>query len=414
LVVAGLYYDGLMLTVVARTNVPTMNGAPSSVVAQPRLLRSTGFDALVAGGSTVLSCSVLIGLLDGLSTPVRALAIAVVLVHNLSLFWRRRAPRATLWVNLATGLATVAIGLPAVVLAFAPLIALYSVSSQVPRRQAVGALAAMVVALFAAEALAGWPEDPSTMAGNVLGLLAAWLLGSFVFVRQTYVEELEIRTRQLEQAREELARKVAAEERLRIARELHDVVAHSLSMIAVQSGVGAHVMDHRPEEARRALKSIEDVSRTALNEMRWLLGVMREEGGASLVPLPGVGELQSLIEQTSTDGLRVELHVHGAARPLPAGADLTAYRIVQEALTNIVRHAEASAARVVLDYAPGHIVVEVVDNGRGPARTPVGSGHGLDGMRERVQLFGGSLDAGTLRDGGFRVRAELPLEGGAG
>jgi signal transduction histidine kinase len=206
-----------------------------------------------------------------------------------------------------------------------------------------------------------------------------------------------------------------AEERLRLARELHDVVAHSISVIAVQSGVGAHVANTQPEEAAKALATIEATSRAALTELRRLLGVLRQEGEpeGSLAPVPGLADLDALLAEVAKAGLGVRLRVEGTPSPLPAGVDLSAYRIVQEALTNVVKHAGPARAQVVVGYGDHEVTVEVVDDGRGVA-APTGDGrarvgHGLIGMRERVAAFGGDLEVGPGPDGGFRVAARLPL-----
>jgi signal transduction histidine kinase len=208
-----------------------------------------------------------------------------------------------------------------------------------------------------------------------------------------------------------VARRAVAEERLRLARELHDVVAHAISVIAVQSGVGAHVANSQPEEAAKALAAIEATSRAALTELRRLLGVLRQEGEpqGSLAPVPGLADLDSLLAEVAKAGLGVQLRVEGTPSPLPAGLDLSAYRIVQEALTNVVRHAGPATARVAVRYAPGQVAVEVVDDGRG-ADDQGGGGHGIAGMRERAALYGGTLEAGPLPGGGFRVAASLPVE----
>ncbi|MGH2736301.1 MAG: histidine kinase [Actinomycetota bacterium] len=372
--------------------------------------RAPAFDGLIAGACALISVSIVFGIVDEIPGPARVAGVSLVLVHSLVLFFRRRAPWITFWINLASALGVVLMGLPLVVLALAPLIALYSVSSTVPRRRSAWGLGASIATLFAADVIAGWPQDPSTIVGNLLGLFSTWLVGSFVYARQLTLEELEARTRELEAARDELARAAVTDERLRIARELHDVVAHGLSLIAVQSGVGAHVMDEQPEEGRRALREIEKASRQALVEMRRLLGMLREGGEANLAPAPGVNALPALVEQVSLAGPQVELQVHGPARPLPPGLDLIAYRVVQEALTNVVKHSGATRARAVLSYSPDHLIIEVVDDGGG-AGAPNGIGHGLSGMRERVQLFGGSLTSGALRDGGFGIRAEIPFAG---
>jgi signal transduction histidine kinase len=244
---------------------------------------------------------------------------------------------------------------------------------------------------------------------------AAWLLGHFAHNYRAYAARLEERTAELERAREELARRAVTEERLRLARELHDVVAHAMSVIAVQSGVGTHVADTQPKEAAKALVAIEATSRTALTELRRLLGVLRQENEpqGALAPVPGLGDLDSLLAEAGKAGLAVRLQVHGTRPPLPAGVDLSAYRIIQEALTNVVKHAGPARAQVVIGYRDQEIRVEVTDDGRGTVTSVsdgrVGTGHGLIGMRERVQAFGGDLEAGPRPGGGFRVAARLPF-----
>jgi signal transduction histidine kinase len=202
-----------------------------------------------------------------------------------------------------------------------------------------------------------------------------------------------------------------AEERLRIARELHDVIAHSMSVIAVQSAVGNHVIDAQPAEARQALAAIEATSRSALTEMRRLLGVLRQEGEprGSLTPAPGLADLASLVGQVQDAGLRVWITVDGQRGPVPPGIDLSAYRIIQEALTNVIKHAASSSAHVTISYRPESVSVEITNQGSpgSPGRT--GSGHGIIGMRERVAVFGGEFAAGPGPDGGFRVRACFPI-----
>jgi signal transduction histidine kinase len=246
-------------------------------------------------------------------------------------------------------------------------------------------------------------------------LAAAWLLGHFAHNYRAYAAGLEERTAELERAREELARRAVTEERLRLARELHDVVAHAMSVIAVQSGVGAHVADSRPGEVGKALAAIEVTSRAALTELRRLLGVLRQDGDpqASLAPVPGLANLEGLLAEVAEAGLAVRLRVEGAPAPLPAGVDLSAYRIVQEALTNVIKHAGPAHAQVTIRYRDREVAVEVIDDGRGVAAVAgdggKGTGHGLVGMAERVAAFGGDLEVGPRPGGGFRVAARLPL-----
>ena len=230
-----------------------------------------------------------------------------------------------------------------------------------------------------------------------------------------YAARLEQRTAELEQAREALARQAVTEERLRLARELHDVVAHAMSVIAVQSGVGAHVADSRPGEVGKALAAIEATSRAALTELRRLLGVLRQDGEpqASLTPAPGLANLEGLLAEVAEAGLAVRLRVEGAPSPLPAGVDLSAYRIVQEALTNVVKHAGPAHAQVTIRYRDQEVAVEVIDDGPGVAAVAAdgrrGTGHGLIGMVERVAAFGGDLEVGPRPGGGSGVAARLPL-----
>jgi signal transduction histidine kinase len=275
------------------------------------------------------------------------------------------------------------------------------------------------VATLAVLSVAVWvqPGDiatTSTWVSTLLFAAVSWLVGENLRQRRVRWAALEERARFLEAEREERARQAVVEERLRIARELHDVVAHSMSVIAVQSGVGHHVIDTQPEEARRALAAIETTSRSALVEMRRLLGVLRQEGQpyAALAPAPGLGDLPQLMSQLEQAGLPVTLTVTGDLIEVPVPVDLTAYRIVQEALTNALKHG-GPAATVTIVYRPDEICVDITDDGAGrSARRPSHgepAGHGLIGMRERVAVFGGELTAGVRPGGGFRVAVRLPL-----
>jgi len=245
---------------------------------------------------------------------------------------------------------------------------------------------------------------------------AAWLVGWNLRRRRERWAELRARTERLEREREEEARRAVTEERLRIARELHDVIAHSMSVIAVQSAVGNHVIDTQPTEARQALAAIEATSRSALTEMRRLLGVLRQEGEprGSLTPAPGLADLSSLVAQVQDTGLRVWINVEGERGSVPPGIDLSAYRVIQEALTNVIKHAGSATATVTIRYRDDSVTVEIADQGRiaPDVRVPAprtGSGHGIIGMRERVAVFGGEFAAGPGPDGGFLVRACFPV-----
>jgi signal transduction histidine kinase len=265
---------------------------------------------------------------------------------------------------------------------------------------------------FAASRGPDWSAAVLAPALAVIG----WLAAENVRARRAYVQGVAERATERER---EQARRASAEERVRIARDLHDVVAHAMSIIAVRSGVARMVLDVRPEEAREALGIIEGTSRQAMAEMRLLVGVLRDADGedpqADRGPAPGLASLPGLVTQISQAGVPVGVRVEGEPRPLSPGVDLSAYRIVQEALTNVVRHAAPATAELTLRYSPGEVVIEVTDNGQTDlkpaprARAADGAGHGIAGMRERVAVYGGKLLAGPTASG-FRVLARIPTE----
>ena len=373
----------------------------------------SGLALVAAGVSTVFFVAELVG--RGLPRGTLALGYALALLHTLPLAARRLFPLGVLATTVASGLAFATLGLPPESLGVAILVAVYSVAAYGDRWASLAGLAAAAVGSVAIQLTPSrfqWP----TPVTNTLIIGAAWLLGHFAHNYRAYAARLEERTAELEQAREELARRAVTEERLRLARELHDVVAHAMSVIAVQSGVGAHVANTQPQEAAKALAAIEATSRAALEELRRLLGVLRRrdsEPQGDLTPVPGLADLDSLLAEVAKAGLAVRLRVEGTPSPLPPGVDLSAYRIVQEALTNVVKHAGPARAQVVVGYRDHEVIVEVTDDGRG-VTAPTGDGparvgHGLIGMRERVAAFGGDLEAGPRPGGGFRVAARLPL-----
>ena len=253
----------------------------------------------------------------------------------------------------------------------------------------------------------------------VAALFVSWaagalLLGGSVRGRRAERAALEERARHLAETREEEARRRVAEERVRIARDLHDSVAHSLASISVQAGVGAHVLDERPEDARAALLAVKRASGDALAELRATLSMLRSSEAASREPAAGLDLLPSLVETSRAAGLPVEVAIEGEARPLPPAVDAAAFRIVQESLTNVIRHAGPARATVAVRHSEGAVEIEVTDDGRGGSSGNGGTdrgggGHGLAGMRERVVLLGGELFAGSRRSGGYVVRARLPL-----
>jgi signal transduction histidine kinase len=212
-----------------------------------------------------------------------------------------------------------------------------------------------------------------------------------------------------ERERDLAAREAVVEERARIARELHDVIAHNVSMMVLQAGAERRVIDPASESTREVLETVEEIGRSALTEMRRLVGMLRTDEADSLRPQPGLDDVQSLVTQVREAGLPVELHVEGYRRELPAGIELSAYRIVQEALTNALKYAGNATAEVLVRYGPDALELEISDNGPGSAATATAGGHGLVGMRERVALYGGSLDTGRRSSGGFVVRVMLPV-----
>jgi signal transduction histidine kinase len=237
----------------------------------------------------------------------------------------------------------------------------------------------------------------------------AWAAGYALRERAEKAEAAETRAMRAEREREAAARLAVAEERARIARELHDVVAHAVSVMVLQVGAVRHKLPDAMADDRDALRGVERAGRTALTEMRRLLAAMRRDGDeVEFTPQPGLDGLDALLEEVGRAGLPVDLHVDGQPIPLPRGVDLSAYRIVQEGLTNALKHARATTADVTVRYRPEELEIEVRDNGLGSATTD-GLGHGLVGVRERVKIYGGEMSAGTSGDGGFLLSTRLPL-----
>jgi signal transduction histidine kinase len=242
-----------------------------------------------------------------------------------------------------------------------------------------------------------------------LDFAVAWVAGFALRERSEQAEAAEVRATVAERERDAAARIAVAEERARIARELHDIVAHAVSVMVLQVGAVRHKLPDSLADDRDALNDVERAGRTALAEMRRLLGAMRDDGDeAELVPQPGLDGLDSLREEVARAGLPVELHVDGEPFPLPRGIELSAYRIVQEGLTNVLKHARATKADITVRYRPGEVQLEVRDDGVGSSTTD-GLGHGLVGIRERVKIFGGEMSAGSTNGGGFVLSTRLPL-----
>ncbi len=395
-----------------------------AATARPRGLGHLHWNQDYADVAMALGLAVL-----ALSTAVRdnyrldAVSVLLLLLQTLPIALRRRNPMRILIVtgsaitlySMLGYLGTNGVGDSSG--AWGVVVAFYTVAANEPRRRAMVAAAATagcVLLSFAAyaafDSIAGWTANLSV---TYLSFGLAWLIGDNLRVRRAYTRQLENRAAELEIEREEKAVQAVTEERARIARELHDVVAHYVSVMVVQAAGARRVVDKDPVAAKGALEAVEAAGRTALAEMRRMLEVLRTDD-PGMGPQPGLGEIDRLIGHVRDAGLPVEYSVQGTACCLPAGMDLAAYRIVQEALTNTVKHGGKASARVAVRYTDETLEIEVVDDGRGAA-APLqagaeGGGHGLIGMKERVGLFGGELQTGPILTGGYRVFARMPIE----
>jgi len=337
----------------------------------------------------------------GVHIAAPAAAYLLVAVSALVLIWRRRRPVLVLAVSLGAALLYTCLGYENGAVMINPLFALYAVALTVPTGRAIGLSLITMLSLMAA--LAAFDPFGATQGGFILVpvlVAAALFLGLWAASRHAAVRESA-----------EQARRAIDAERLRIARELHDVVAHTMATINVQAGVAAHVIDQQPDQAAQALEAIKQASREGLRELRGILNVLRQaDEHDERSPAPRLAQLDELVENSTRAGLPTSVTVHGRARALAPTVDLTAYRIVQESLTNALRHAGPATARVTLSYTDDELGVEVLDSGCGRGDgVPPGAGHGIAGMRERTEAMGGTLIAGPAPEGGFRVHARLPL-----
>ena len=417
------------------------SGRPPSppLTKRMRLIHWIAIDCVAGGFIAVSNAAVAVR-----SFPIGGARILLALLFLAAVFipvaLRRRAPATAFGALVILGVLLSGLA-PAVTggIFLAAAYVLYTVTVEGRRRTGAAALGLLLAVLVFIGVAGGGTRPRSVPAAELVPIalanVLAWMTGYSVRQRRLYVVTLQQRA----------ASSAVAEERLRIARELHDVVAHSMSVIAVQAGYGQYVIDVSPDGAKEALGAIQATSRDALEEMRRMLGVLRQQdmtadparidpapgqappaggqepGGtaarqAPLAPAPGLAGLDRLISRTGGAGVRVALEVTGRARPAPAGVDLSAYRIIQEALTNVVKHAGTGArCAVSLWYTDADLVIRVADDGGLPAGFPPvsvaapGAGHGIIGMRERVHLCGGTFGAGPLPDGGFQVTATLPL-----
>jgi signal transduction histidine kinase len=331
--------------------------------------------------------------------------------------FRRRHPTGAFVAAAAAGALQVALGRPAgsdVTI----LVLLYTLAAYRPRRISVPGLAVCLTGAIVA--IARWAPGrvvhSPLSAGEVFLFFAvptvlAWVLGDSTRYRRGYYQALEERAARLERERDAQAQIAAAAERARIAREMHDVIAHNVSVMVVQADGAAFALDAQPERAREALGAISQTGRQALTEMRRLLGVLRTaDDPAELAPQPGISQVGDLLEQARASGLPVTFTVEGLPRELPAGADLAAYRVIQESLTNTRKHGGPSAsASVTVRYCEDGLMLCIADDGRGAAAAAEAGGHGLTGMRERVELYGGTVRSGPRPGGGYQVTATLPF-----
>ena len=379
------------------------------------------FGIVPPGRPTDVAVAVLVGVVQlGLTTaaahrqpdrqPLDLLAYLLLATGAVALLWRRRVPALALAVVMASNVVYFGLGYPYGPAWLALIVAIWTAVTGGARRAAWITAFAGLAAYFTLAALLGRaePATPLSIAAHL-----GWLLLVLV------VAEVALAARQRRQAAErtraEEARRRAGEERMRIARELHDVLAHNISLINVQAGVALHLMDEQPGQSRSALVAIKQASNDALGELRSVLDVLRQGDEAPpRAPASGLAHLDSLVAGAEATGLQVTARVEGTPRPLPAGTDLAAYRIIQESLTNVTRHAGPASATVLVRYGDGDLTVQVDDDGRGPPADGSPRGNGIRGMRERVAALGGELHTGPRPGGGFRVQAHLPLDGAEG
>jgi signal transduction histidine kinase len=361
----------------------------------PPWVIDAGVAAVVA---VVTMASVIVN--DSNDTGVRLTGwgVALLVVQFVALVWRRRAPLVVVVVVTAAAVVYGIAKLPDPAIMFAPTVAIYTVAAWRPWRisviAAAGTAALGVVALVLAH-----DSDVADVAVNYAVGITAWVVGEIVRGQREEAARAEAR-------RVEDARRAVADERVRIARDLHDVVAHHLSVIVVQAEAAQEILAADPARAGQAMGTVAETARGALGELRRVVGVLRSD--ASRAPQPDLASVDDLVASVRQAGLDVDVRTEGRARPVTGVVGLAAYRVVQEALTNVLRHAAARRAEVALAYGDDALVVTVSDDGRGAAGSN-GGGHGLAGMRERVATLGGSLDAGPRAGGGFAVRARLPL-----
>ena len=374
-----------------------------------KLRRPAVVDALFAVFFTAAMVGILhkLDVADDETRAVGSFGYTIVIVAGLSLAWRRRFPTTVLAVTTVALSMYVARDYPGSPAHLAPVVAMFTVASSYERRRWIPRVGTAALCLAVA-GIVSTTVEPIYFVLYFSWAMAAGFVGDAARNRREYLQGLEERNRQLVETHEVEARRRVAEERLRIARDLHDVVAHSLSSINIQAGAGAHVARRHPDQAEQALHAIKHASKDALDELRVTVGMLRADGEeAPRAPQPTLGRLDTLVQSTAAAGVDVDVQVQGSPSALPVPVDAAAFRIVQESLTNVLRHAGPARAFVTIAYSDDGLDVDVTDTGRGPHNGTNG-GHGLAGMRERAEAIGGRVDAGPAPGGGFRVHAHLP------
>jgi signal transduction histidine kinase len=371
--------------------------------------------AVVTGAITVAYTA---GIGKASGVPADALAYGLGVVAAAALIARRSQPLLVLGVVVAAHIVFHGLGYAGPGPFSATLVALYTLAGAGLRTIAFVAAAGLSVAatLFQIVSGDGTALEPSVIMPLLLSF-GVVLLGDAVHSRRAYFSEVQERLKRAESERELEAERRVTHERLRIARELHDVIAHTLAVVTVQANVANDLFDEKPEEAKAALQAIRRASREALSELKTTIGVLRdptsshpESPSVPRAPAPGLGQVDDLVDLATGSGIEVRLETEGEVRRLPAAVDLTAYRIIQESLTNVLRHAHAARAQVRVCYRPDGVEIEVRDDGRGPGGSAA-RGHGIVGMKERASILGGRLETGPSPDGGFSVFAHLPTGG---
>jgi signal transduction histidine kinase len=381
-----------------------------------RRLAERALDPILALAVIAFCLVVTIAIAQDSTDPFNAWTVVLIVVIGGSLAFRRRAPEAALAVSVGGLSIYSAAHYAGGPIYLVPLVIVATIGALGDRRRTITAAVATILVFVVVGFASGGTDHIPYLLAMAGWLIGAVFIGTAYFNRRALLCQLQQRAKDLEENQEEEARRRVAEERIRIARDLHDVIAHGVAAIHLQAGAALHVAERQPEVAVPALQTIKDLSKQTLDELRATVGVLRadvndDDGVAPRAPTPGIRRLDDLVEQARLAGLAVELRIDSAVDAVPAAVDVAAYRIVQESLTNVMRHAGPNAhARVVItEDRNGGLTVEVTDDGLGAAANSAETpGHGLAGMRERAATVGGVVTAGPRAGGGFRVEAHLP------